>query len=157
MPIDRDYSYLDRFIEDRACVGPKTPLNEQEEIVPDGEMEVEGVQGQNKTKFKKRFKNKNELKSYMDRMKAEITSVKQINEENEDIVPKIENDQVGEFWVVVKPTQDSEMVDVLFKASIPRIMLQSRGGLSSSEIYGIYKDEQEAKQVAENLLNDGGK
>lgn len=61
-------------------------------------------------------------------------------------------DQVGEFWVVLIPTEDSILEDILFEANIFDMHLQFLGGLKASDIMGIYKNKAKAKKVAENLL-----
>ncbi len=62
-------------------------------------------------------------------------------------------DAMGEFWVVTKPSDTSEMEDILFKADIFDFSLQLRGGLKGSEIVLITMDETEARETAENLFN----
>ena len=56
------------------------------------------------------------------------------------------------FWVVTKPTKESELGDICFEADIGRLMLQFRGGLDVDEIVGVYGNESAAKKDAEKLL-----
>lgn len=61
-------------------------------------------------------------------------------------------DEVGNFWVVTKPTGDSQVIDILFEADIPRMALQFLGGLLPHQISGIYKSRAKAKKHAEKLI-----
>jgi hypothetical protein len=61
-------------------------------------------------------------------------------------------DEVGDFWVVTRPTKNSEMADIFFKADIFDIALQLRGGLMGNEIVGIYKNQGKAKKQAQLML-----
>jgi hypothetical protein len=79
-------------------------------------------------------------------------------------------DEIGEFWVVTKPKIywkdrgdfskgrdkiESSLTDICFKSSILHMANQVRGGLDDvgGQIYGFYKSEAKAKQVANKLLN----
>lgn len=59
-----------------------------------------------------------------------------------------------QLWVVVRPTKDSEMLDVCFQATVRDLMLQSRGGLDPKDVLGLYKpgDQQKAVEFAERLM-----
>jgi len=61
-------------------------------------------------------------------------------------------DQVGDFFVVIHPSKDSTLQDVLFKADIFDMVLQFRGGLAGKEIAGIYKTEEPARAEAVKLM-----
>ena len=52
------------------------------------------------------------------------------------------------FWVVVDPTPDSTMEDILFQASLKDLDLQFKGGLKIEENPTLFTDEQEAKYEA---------
>jgi len=61
-------------------------------------------------------------------------------------------DEVGEFWVVTRPNESSELEDIFFKSSAYNLVLQGRGGLHPNDIVGVYKNEKKARKVALNLL-----
>jgi len=52
------------------------------------------------------------------------------------------------FWVVVDPTPESTMEDILFQASLMDLDLQFKGGLKIEENPTLFTDEQEAKYEA---------
>jgi len=56
------------------------------------------------------------------------------------------------FWVVTKPTELSQLVDICFQSTWQEMQQQFLGGLKSEQIHGIYTDEAEALQVAGELL-----
>ncbi len=58
----------------------------------------------------------------------------------------------GTFWVVTKPTANSELGDCCFESTFRKFALQARGGLDVEEIVGIYVDEQVATAAATKLL-----
>ena len=60
------------------------------------------------------------------------------------------------FWVVTRPSEVSELVDILFPCTFERLLLQGRGGLTEDEIVGVYADEDEAKEAAAKLLGERG-
>lgn len=57
-------------------------------------------------------------------------------------------DEVGEFWVVTAPTGQSELIDILFKRTVPGIGLQFKGGLNAEDIIGVFTDEARAREFA---------
>lgn len=61
-------------------------------------------------------------------------------------------DEIGNFFVVTKPTKDSEICDILFETNIKGMMKQSLGGLKSNDILLITKNADEANEFAEFLL-----
>ena len=61
-------------------------------------------------------------------------------------------DEVGTFWVVTQPTEESVLQDICFSATVRSMMLQGRGGLKEDEIIGIFKEEQDAKEYAEAAM-----
>jgi hypothetical protein len=61
-------------------------------------------------------------------------------------------DEVGKFWVVTQPTENSTLADVVFGATIERMMLQALGGLRYNEILGIYRDREVAIQEGRKLV-----
>ena len=63
-------------------------------------------------------------------------------------------DEIGKFYVVEKPTKNSELSDTFFETDLFEFVLQMKGGLEKSEIHGIYKTEGKAKSQATKLLKD---
>lgn len=63
-------------------------------------------------------------------------------------------DEIGEFYVVIKADKDHEMNDVVFKTDIFEFVQQIKGGLEKSEIHGIYKTEGKANRVGKKLMKD---
>ncbi len=49
------------------------------------------------------------------------------------------------FWVVVDPTPESQLEDVAFQASLRRLELQFKGGLTMDRNPTLFTDEKEAK------------
>jgi len=49
------------------------------------------------------------------------------------------------FWVVLDPTPDSEMGDILFATSLRGLHLQFKGGLDMSRNPTIFTDQREAE------------
>lgn len=66
-------------------------------------------------------------------------------------------DDIGKFWVVTKPSGESELVDICFEASITDMMLQAKGGLKTDEILAILKSKSEAEKLAQSLLDKQAK
>ncbi len=61
--------------------------------------------------------------------------------------------KADEFFVVYKPTKDSEKVDVFSgrPTTLQSLYNQFKGGLKPEMIYGVYTDKQEAQDEAEIL------
>ena len=57
-----------------------------------------------------------------------------------------------EFWVVLDPTPENEMVDILFSTSLRTLRLQCLGGLSMEQNPTIFTDGREATVEAERRL-----
>jgi len=68
--------------------------------------------------------------------------------------PKI--DEVKTFWVVTYPTGDSELIDVVFKATVLDMMVQRGGGLRLEEIAAIFKTKTKAQNLGKKLLKNQG-
>ena len=82
----------------------------------------------------------------------------QVEEEliNEAFAP--ETDEVGEFWIVEKPSTNSTLDDVCFKCdNVMAFARQVTGGLKAEDIKGIFKNEAKAKKLAEKLLTERDK
>ena len=56
------------------------------------------------------------------------------------------------FWVVINPSCESEMGDILFKCSIKELELQFKGGLDMDRKPTIFTDHKEAKIEAHARL-----
>ena len=56
------------------------------------------------------------------------------------------------FWVVTRPTPNSELGDICFESDFKRFALQVRGGLKVENILGIYADQEVANATATKLL-----
>jgi len=65
----------------------------------------------------------------------------------------IQNDEVGKFWVVTKPTEFSEIGDIFYESNIADIALQFKGGLNLSDIMLITKSKSKAEKLAKELLD----
>jgi len=63
---------------------------------------------------------------------------------------------VSNFWVEIKPTKKSELIDILFHADMKRMELQFKGGLTGKEIIGIFTTKNEAEKVAKMALLKAG-
>jgi len=62
-------------------------------------------------------------------------------------------DEIGKFFIVEKPTKDSEMEDVVYELDLPSFALQIKGGLDVKNILGIYKQKLDAKRAGSEALN----
>jgi len=61
-------------------------------------------------------------------------------------------DEVGKFWVVTAPAEQSVVQDILFETNIAYLMNQTRGGLREEDILMLTKDGNKARTYAERLL-----
>jgi hypothetical protein len=77
-----------------------------------------------------------------------------IEEEAEQIaeVQSIPVDEVGKFFIVEKPDQNSEMEDVVYELSLPEFALQIKGGLNVKNILGVYKQKSDARRAGTEAL-----
>lgn len=66
------------------------------------------------------------------------------------------HDEVGSFYVVLRPTPLSTLGDIFFLTSVEGIMLQAMGGLRSDEVFGVYRSRKKAEQLAKDLLATKG-
>lgn len=92
-----------------------------------------------------------------------------IREAIEEVKPKVEeevineafapeSDEVGEFWVVEKPSTSATLDDVCFKCdNVMYFARQVMGGLKPEDIKGVFVKEAKAKKLAEKLLADRDK
>jgi hypothetical protein len=77
-----------------------------------------------------------------------------IEEEAEQIteVQSIPIDEVGKFFIVEKPDQNSEMDDVVYELTLPEFALQIKGGLDVKNILGVYKQKSDARRAGTEAL-----
>ena len=77
-----------------------------------------------------------------------------IEEEAEQIteVQSIPVDEVGKFFIVEKPDQNSEMDDVVYELTLPEFALQVKGGLDVKNILGVYKQKSDARRAGTEAL-----
>ena len=77
-----------------------------------------------------------------------------IEEEAEQIteVQSIPVDEVGKFFIVEKPDQNSEMDDVVYELTLPEFALQIKGGLDVKNILGVYKQKSDARRAGTEAL-----
>lgn len=61
-------------------------------------------------------------------------------------------DEVGKFFVVEKPTQNSEMEDVVWECDLPMFALQIKGGLKVENILGVYKQKSDANRAGTEAM-----
>ena len=92
-----------------------------------------------------------------------------IREAIEEVKPKVEEevinegfapetDEVGEFWVVEKPSTSATLDDVCFKCdNVMYFARQVAGGLKPEDIKGVFVKEAKAKKLAEKLLAERDK
>jgi len=56
------------------------------------------------------------------------------------------------FWVVTDPTPHSELIDILFEASLRDLELQFKGGLSADHNPTLFTEKSEAEREARKRL-----
>ena len=76
--------------------------------------------------------------------------IKETNPINE--VEQIPVDEIGKFFIVKKPTQYSEMDDVVWEVTLPEFALQFKGGLKLEDILGFYKQKSDARRAGMEAL-----
>jgi hypothetical protein len=64
----------------------------------------------------------------------------------------IPTDEIGKFFIVEKPTKDSEMDDVVYELDLPEFALQIKGGLDIKNILGVYKQKSDARRAGTEAL-----
>ena len=67
-------------------------------------------------------------------------------------VQSIPVDEIGKFFIVEKPDQNSEMEDVVYELSLPEFALQIKGGLEVKNILGVYKQKSDARRAGTEAL-----
>ncbi len=63
-------------------------------------------------------------------------------------------DTYQELWVVVDPTEVSELDDILFRASLADLELQFKGGLTATDNPTLFSNRKEAEREALQRLTD---
>jgi len=61
-------------------------------------------------------------------------------------------DEIGKFFIVEKPTKDSEMEDVVYELTLPEFALQVKGGLDVKNILGVYKQKSDANRAGTEAM-----
>ena len=56
-------------------------------------------------------------------------------------------DEIGKFFIVEKPTKNSEMEDIVYELTLPEFALQIKGGLKIKNILGVYKQKSDARRA----------
>jgi hypothetical protein len=67
-------------------------------------------------------------------------------------VAGIPTDEIGKFFIVEKPTKDSEMEDVVYELTLPEFALQIKGGLDVKNILGVYKQKSDARRAGTEAI-----
>ena len=67
-------------------------------------------------------------------------------------VAGIPTDEIGKFFIVEKPTKDSEMEDVVYELTLPEFPLQIKGGLDVKNILGVYKQKSDARRAGTEAM-----
>ena len=71
------------------------------------------------------------------------------------------SDGIGPFAVVTKGTKDSELIDILFMATVTDMMQQALGGLKQDDVLAVFAPGKEkdalayAKGILEELQSGG--
>ena len=76
--------------------------------------------------------------------------VKEVSPINE--IESIPVDEIGKFFIVEKPTKDSEMGDVVYELTLPEFALQIKGGLEVKNILGVYKQKSDANRAGTEAM-----
>lgn len=76
--------------------------------------------------------------------------VKEVSPINE--IESIPVDEIGKFFIVEKPTKDSEMEDVVYELTLPEFALQIKGGLEIKNILGVYKQKSDANRAGTEAM-----
>ena len=67
-------------------------------------------------------------------------------------IESIPVDEIGKFFIVEKPTKDSEMEDVVYELTLPEFALQIKGGLEVKNILGVYKQKSDANRAGTEAM-----
>jgi len=80
-------------------------------------------------------------------------AVKETTPINEEV--GIPVDEIGKFFIVEKPTQNSEIEDVVWECDLPRFAFETnplKGGLDVKNILGVYKQKSDARRAGTEAL-----
>ena len=88
-----------------------------------------------------------DLLNEVEKEEKEVKETTPINEE-----AGIPVDEIGKFFIVEKPTKDSEMDDVVWECDLPTFALQIKGGLDVKNILGVYKQKSDARRAGTEAL-----
>ena len=75
--------------------------------------------------------------------------------EDSQVIKEVEGiltDEIGKFFIVEKPTKDSEMEDVVYELTLPEFALQIKGGLDVKNILGVYKQKSDARRAGTEAI-----
>ena len=64
------------------------------------------------------------------------------------VTSDITRDDVGKFWVVTKPSEQSCLIDILFESTINGMANQYRGGLKEDEVLMFTHSKERAERMA---------
>lgn len=75
-----------------------------------------------------------------------------------EISMKMNHDSIGlgALWIVTRATSQSELVDILFRATPQRFAQQVQGGLQPEDVIGWFDSYSEANQIALQELHRAG-
>ena len=88
-----------------------------------------------------------DLLNEVEKAEKPVKEVAPINE-----IESIPVDEIGKFFIVEKPTQNSEMEDVVYEITLPEFALQIKGGLEIKNILGVYKQKSDARRAGTEAL-----
>ena len=57
------------------------------------------------------------------------------------------------MWLVIRSTPTSELADCCWECDWTALANAFKGGLEGSEVYGLYHHEEQARNVAQSLLD----
>ncbi|KKW22415.1 MAG: hypothetical protein UY62_C0005G0012 [Parcubacteria group bacterium GW2011_GWF2_50_9] len=69
----------------------------------------------------------------------------------QEVVRRLGGLKIDKFWVVIKPSQQSSLGDILFETSATRLAVNS--GLKEKEVHAFYSGHDEAVQEAKRILD----
>lgn len=61
--------------------------------------------------------------------------------------------KISSFWVVTKPTKNSELGDICFHCTPQEFARQIKGGLQEDEIHSVYDNRSSAEEKAKWLIH----
>ena len=88
-----------------------------------------------------------DLLNEVEKAEKPVKEVAPINE-----IESIPVDEIGKFFIVEKPDQNSEMEDVVYEITLPEFALQIKGGLEIKNILGVYKQKSDARRAGTEAL-----